>query len=295
MQSTFRKRLVILVLSVLVMLALFFVSVRRASEDVLPPTPTCQSGVASGQTANTQTAGAETTAVVENVLRTATPIQLTPSPMITNLAPAETANKVDSQATAQSGMYKATQRARAMSNIIKVLYGDESVSILDGYYKQLDDFSVSFNKPGYYRISFSDFQAKYFVLRANVLWDNAGEEISYPTAGCGFIFGYQETLNQNRIVLTLDGNVRIQNISGGDTTQPDPDYYGELDKPAGHANLILAVDQGWITVYVNNQLISRVYDADLREGWIGYAVEAGSSYDYGTQCEFKDIELWQIE
>ena len=88
-------------------------------------------------------------------------------------------------------MARATQKARAMSNTVNVLYQDGAVSVKDGSYKQIEDFTGSFNKTGYYQMWYGDYSAKYFVFRTNLLWDNAGEEVSYPTAGCGIVFGFQ--------------------------------------------------------------------------------------------------------
>lgn len=283
MNSTLRKRLIFLAVSVLVLLALFFLSVRRGAEDRLPPTPSYQQDTAASQMTTPTPAPLNTNIPPGDPTPSPTAVEETPAPAF------------DSEATAQAGMARATRRARAMSDIVRVLYADGSVSGIEGIYNQLEDESISFNRPGYYSLTFSEFQALNFVIRANILWSNAGEEISYPTAGCGFVFGYHETNNQNRILLTLDGNIRAQNITDGLTVQSTPEYYGELDRPAGHANLILAVDQGKISMYVNNVLVSQVEQENITDGWVGYLVQAGSSYDYGTTCEFKDIELWHVE
>ena len=287
-----RRRLIALTISVLVMLVLFFFAVRRSSDSRLPATPTEPLQTAAAlSTASTPIAQSDTSPPAIPSPATLPLPEPSPTPSVT-----PTSTKViDSEATAQIGMVKATQRARAMSDIVRILYDDGAVTKTEGYYNQLNDESISFNKPGYYNITFSDFQALNFVMRANVLWDNAGEEISFPTAGCGFVFGYQEMNDQNRVILTLDGNVRIQNIVGSITTQSTPEYYGELETPAGHANLILVVDQGWMSVYVNNTLVTRLYNEGMTIGWVGYLVEAGSAFDYGTRCDYKDIELWQVE
>lgn len=287
-----RRRLIILCISVVVMLALFFFSAQRASDSRLPaiPTPPPETNVVLlAEAASPAQSSLHPLTPTASVTRTTAPPSTTPTQTITPT------RLIDSQATVQIGMAKATQRARAMSDIVKVLAEDGAVSTIEGTYNRLDDVAISFNKPGYYSLTFSEFRANNFVLRANVLWSNAGDEISYPTAGCGFIFGYQEMNNQNRVILTLDGNVRMQNITDSITDKSVPEYYGELEKPAGHANLILAVDQGWISMYINNTLVTRLYRENLTDGWVGYLVQAGSGTDYGTLCEYKDIELWHVE
>ena len=294
MSPKFRNRLIILSLSVLLMVALFIISLNRGSNQNLPPTPTAGTALAEnqetgenpdgeGSPGNTPTSSPTSTATI--VLPTTTP----------DYAAATSTAEARIIATAEAGMIKATQRARAMSNIVHGLYDEGVVADPRGSYKKIDDFTTTFNRSGYYQMHTSEYDARYFVIRANLLWDNAGEEISYPTAGCGLVFSYQDVNNHFRVFLNLDGNVRLHRMLDGEFTLESIDYVGPLKQPAGHANLILAVDQDWITVYVDNQQITRIYDENIQEGKLAYAIAAGSSYDYGTLCEFKDIELWRIE
>jgi hypothetical protein len=277
------------------MIALFILSVSGYSNRNLPPTPTSNPTIAEKQPTSA------TSTLVSQITK--------PSPTITLLPPSETAVIENTQdttaatataeariiATAEAGLVKATQRARAMSNLIHVLYEEGAVNELGGVYKKIEDFSTTFNKSGYYQMHYSNYAAKYFVLRANLLWDNAGEEISYPTAGCGLVFAYQDINNHYRVFLNLDGNVRLHHMQDGQFTISSIDYVGPLKQPAGHANMILAVDQGNISVYIDNQLITRYFDENIQKGELAYAIAAGSSIKYGTLCEFNEIELWTIE
>ncbi len=289
MDSKLKKRLLILAASVVIMLLLFVIDIRRSSDSQLPATPT-YSLTGTATRVSSQTNIAEHTASAQPGTETAVPIEETLLPeALTATAEARII------ATAEAGLAKATLRARPMSNIVRGLYEDGAVSTLYGAYKSIDDTLFGFNKPGYYQMWYSNYKAKYFVMRTNLLWDNAGEEVSYPTAGCGLVFGYQDNANHYRVFLNLDGNIRLHRMLDGEFTIMAIDYYGELGRPTGHANLILAVDQGWISVYVNNQLITREYDENLTDGDLAYAIASGSSYDFGTSCDFKDIELWIIE
>lgn len=286
-----RNRIIILALSIIVMVLLFIMNVTRASEQNLPSTPTESTGVSNNE---------PTAAITRQISLTPT-LSATPAvAAATNESVTDPESETQTAeariiTTAEAAMQKATQRARSMSNIVRGLFEDGVVSELGGTYKQMPDFSTSFNRSGYYQMHSSEQQAKYFVLRMNLLWDNAGEEVSYPTAGCGLVFGYQDIQNHERVFLNLDGNVRLHSMQEGEFSLASIDYFGTLEQQTGHANMILAVDQGWITVYVNNQQITHFQDEDIQSGLLAYAIAAGSSIDYGTICEFKDIELWIIE
>jgi hypothetical protein len=293
MQPKTRNRLIFLSISAVVMIVLFILSVSGYSSRNLPPTPTTNPVITESLLVSTDMMSKDTTFTpTVSVLAPSETIVIEPTP---DTAAATATAEARIIATAEAGLVNATQRARAMSNIIHVLYDEGAVTELGGVYKQIDDFTTTFNKSGYYQMHYSNYAAKYFVLRANLLWDNAGEEISYPTAGCGLVFAYQDINNHYRVFLNLDGNVRLHHMQNGEFTIASIDYVGPLKQPAGHANIILAVDAGMISVYINNQLITRYYDENIQEGDLAYAVAAGSNINYGTLCEFKEIELWTIE
>lgn len=293
MSPKIRTRLIVLSIGAIAMIALFILSITRNTDQNLPPTPTSLA-----KETGEEMAALPTLPTPETPTPTPTakiePEATAPEPTQDSAAATAT-QEARIIATAESGMLKATQRARAMSNIVRGLYEDGVVSSLTGIYKKIDDFSTAFNKTGYYQMHYSDYEARYFVIRANLIWDNAGEEVSYPTAGCGLVFGYQDINNHFRTFLNLDGNVRLHRMLEGEFTLASTDYVGTLKQPSGHANMILAVDQDWVTIYIDNQQITRFFAENITEGDLAYAIAAGSNIDYGTSCEFKDIELWIFE
>ena len=293
-----RKRLTLLIASIALMLVLLLLNIRRSSDDFLPPTPTpyeLAAVVENGDPAGTATPPASTRTATPSPSASLPPAEQTLAAEGT-LAAGETATSIARETSrAQRQARRATQYAQAMANIVRVLQEDGAVTTLEGDYITLEDAEYALNRPGYTSMQFSEYSATDFVLRMNMLWDNAGLEISYPTAGCGLAFGYRDLSNHFRLFLNLDGNLRTHRIVDGRFSILSIDYYGELDRPAGHANLIVAVEDSWLSVYVNNLLVTRLYDEAIGEGYLGFTIASGSGVSYGTLCEFKDIELWLIE
>ena len=304
MLKDFRQRIIFLVLSVIIMVILFVWNVNRSSERSLPPTPTN----ATGEMQLSPLASTSTKPIAE----TKTPeVSTTPQSEIelTLDAAREQANqeatKADIQtatalayiqSTIDANLGGATARAQFMGNKIKSLNYEGAISSTDGIYYKVPDFENYYNKMGWFLWWFTEYQPEDFVLRTEILWETATmEDVSWNASGCGFMFGTIDMENHFRVFLSLDGIVRLHRMIEGEFSILEAAYYGELNLPAGHAQMILIVEDGWISIYINNIQVMRVYDENISKGYIAHTVSSGTNINFGTRCQMLDTELWEFK
>jgi hypothetical protein len=304
MTRAFRNRLIILAISIVAMLVLFIVSMNRSSEARQLPTPspmaektqamrqalTSTADFGASETAQAQFSLLQTLTATAALPATKTQEYIERQTELTNQQTATAASVIN--ATAASLRGTATQNASSLSNKVLSLYQDGIIATSSGVFHKLKDFDMTWNRPGYFQWKYLDFSPTNFVLRSNMVWETAGEEVSYSLAGCGLGFGIRDLQNHYRVFLNLDGNVRLHRMLNDQFEMMDVSYYDQLDTPDGHAQMILAVENGWINVLINNQLITHVYDENLTGGTLAYAITSGSSINFGMRCQMFDNELW---
>jgi hypothetical protein len=304
MKPPFRNRLIILSISIIAMLVLFILSMNRASNAKLLPTPTAMAektqAVIQALTSSADFRASETTQAQLSQVQTLTATAGLSATQTQAFIDRETQRSGEQtatagaviNATAASLRGTATQNASSLNNKVVSLYQDGIISTSSGVFHKLDDIDKTWNRPGYFQWWYMDYSPSNFVLRSNLVWETAGEDVSYSLAGCGLGFGIKSLENHYRVFLNLDGNVRLHRMLNGQFEIMDVSYYDQLDVPNGHAQMILAVENGWINVLINNQLITHVFDENLTGGTLAYAISSGSSINFGMRCQMFDNELW---
>lgn len=303
MLKNHRQRLILLVISVIIMLVLFFWNSSRSSEKYLPPTPSPQTGDTQAlnlsSTATHQTVGETATHTPGEIDATKTPTNASTAGAQANLeetslVEAQTATAISIVlSTIETSLGRKTEEARFLGNKVQSLYSEGVISTAEGKYYQLLDFEQTFSKTGWFKWWFTEYEAQNFLLRTEILWDSATmEEVSWPASGCGIAFGFIDVNNHFRVFLNLDGIVRLHRMINGEFTLLEVAYYGDLRLPAGHAQIIVIAENNWITIYVNNVQVMRVYDENFSKGLIGQTVSSGTNTGFGTRCEMLDTGLW---
>ena len=112
-------------------------------------------------------------------------------------------------------------------------------------------------------------------------------------SGCGFVFGDNGS-DHVYTYLALDGTVRTSRVMGGRRKTFESFYYDELDLPEGEAAVILAVDDSWITIIINDDFAASLNLNIQPAGNLAYAITTGTAEGFGTRCTMTEIVLWEL-
>ncbi|NMB54501.1 MAG: hypothetical protein GYA15_07335 [Leptolinea sp.] len=188
----------------------------------------------------------------------------------------------------------ATSLANAMKADMQKLANEKLVSSPYGKYYRVQDFTGEYAKLAYYRWWSLDRQPTNFAIRAVVTWDSAMPNANPSKAGCGFVFHETGVDNLHFSLLTMDGYVRNYRVEKKIFNDLKANYAGKFKIPADSAKIMLVVNYQWITIFVNDKQIVRFQDDHLKGGGLGFGVASGSNNDFGTRCEFTNVELWEF-
>jgi hypothetical protein len=187
----------------------------------------------------------------------------------------------------------ATQQVDDFSAKVKEYYDAGYVSTTDGTYTHLDDYSYAWAKLNYYQWVDTGFSPTNFILKSDMAWTSASA--AADSSGCGFVFRIQDNDNHYMAYISLKGYVEAAAYT---------DYWKSMGtavygNPArnGKATMTLIVEDNIFRVLVNNKL-SKTYtgfDGKLGTGGLAYTILSGTNKSYGTQCNFKNTELWEIK
>ncbi len=97
--------------------------------------------------------------------------------------------------------------------------------------------------------------------------------------------------------LTLDGKLNFaQLLKGYNSIILSKANWGQIEHMKGSTAIILTA-QGKTFQVFNGDLerIDLRYGEKLVEGSMFYQVASGSNKDYGTRCNFSDVDIWHLE
>jgi hypothetical protein len=63
----------------------------------------------------------------------------------------------------------------------------------------------------------------------------------------------------------------------------------------GSADVILAVQDGTISYYVDGKRVFQRENSELKEGDLALTLNSGTNKDFGTRCKMTDIEVWDLD
>jgi len=222
----------------------------------------------------------------------------TPSPQPDNSASRATETTeatpvLEASATPDKAM-TATSQATSMKEDLQKLVDQEIIQNSDGKYYRVQDLTANWAKLGYYHWWPLDRKPTNFAIRADTQWEIASTAADYTKAGCGFIYHEQDPANLHLSYLSMDGYVRTIRMEKGIFTDMQGKSAGKFKYPADSAKLMLIVEDKWITFLVNDVVIVHFKDDHLAGGGLSMAVASGTNKDFGTRCEFKNVELWEF-
>jgi hypothetical protein len=199
------------------------------------------------------------------------------------------------QAGTSTAVAEKTAVAQVLSDRLEVLVQDGSLTSTKGTYLQLEDFDESWAQINWYQFWTTLLSPEDFVIRTDAEWDSASNIANWFSSGCGFVYAVKDEHNHHATFLALDGYVRTYRERYGDYTELTSGWYGQLDVPAGKAEIMLAVQDGLMSFYVNGSRVIRIYDSSMSKGNLGLTLNSGTNKDWGTRCIMRNIEVWMLE
>lgn len=186
----------------------------------------------------------------------------------------------------------ATQQYEAFVSRLQKYVDAKYISSTKGTYQSLGDHSLSLAKQGGYQTEMNGVDVKNFIVRSDVTLQAASR--TSARSGCGFVFSRFEfkPLGDAQIMLFLGQNGTAYNVLSG--YEFNSNHYNTIPNPA-EVELTLIVDGVTAHLLVNDrEMIKWAPLKDITTDW-GFAVISGSNEDYGSKCDFKNIDYWVIE
>jgi len=185
----------------------------------------------------------------------------------------------------------ATQQYETFFSKLQKYVDAEYISTTNGKYQNLGDHSLSLAKQGYFQWGMNGVNVKNFIVRSDVTMQTASRTIS--RSGCGFVFSRMRGASgESQIMLFLGQNGTAYSVMDG--YEMHKNYYDIVPNP-GEVELTLIVDGDKARLLVNDRaMIKWAPLRDITTDW-GYSLISGSNEDFGTKCEFRNIDYWIIE
>jgi hypothetical protein len=112
------------------------------------------------------------------------------------------------------------------------------------------------------------------------------------------VFHAKDTSSLFVSYLGLDGNVYVQRVYNGESKLLGYATYGKVDIPEGSAELMLMVNGDKIYFFVDGEEVFSGSDSlltgALDSGDMGFILMSGTNKDFGTRCQMKNTDLWDL-
>lgn len=185
----------------------------------------------------------------------------------------------------------ATQQYEDFFSIVQSYYDAGLFPSLDGRYLNMGDYNDASVDAGYYRWSLFDDMVVNFIVRAKIVLETAPAPASQ--SGCGFVFDLLPNQSQyHKFVFLQRNGSAVYGFSGRTFTTK---YYEQLPNPVEYT-MVLAVYNEKLRLSINDKEVITYNDLGkdrTEEAW-GPALMAGSTQEFGTRCDFTNIEIWEI-
>lgn len=189
----------------------------------------------------------------------------------------------------------ATAQAQPLTDRIKELYASGVLRTLTGTYHPLPDFDSSWAQINYYDFLLTGLAPTNFLLTTKASWESASETANWWNSGCGFVFRMNARGDHYLAYLGLDGWFYLYRNLDHTITLIGKGYYGEVEIPKGSADLMLVVEGEWIMFFVNGEQVQHTQESTFSSGLLGYALISGTNKYFGTRCQMRDVELFELE
>lgn len=190
----------------------------------------------------------------------------------------------------------ATQRTSDFLDKVQEYKDAGYISTTDGTYTYLGDYKDSWNQINYYIWNPTPFSPTDFIITSEISWRSASSAAN--SSGCGYVFRLQDNANNDHYMffISLKGYVEMASSIDGRWKSMGIGNYGN---PAqnGTANVTLIADGSVFRVLVNDKSVKTYngFSGKLVTGTLAYTIVSGINTSYGTECQFKNTELWEMK
>lgn len=185
----------------------------------------------------------------------------------------------------------ATQQYADFFPIVLKYYDEGILPSLEGQYQFMGDYTDSSIDAGFYRWDLFENEVVNFIARADIVLNTAPAPASQ--SGCGFVFDlYPNQPHLHRFIFLQRNGSAVFGTGGRTYTTK---YYAQLENPA-EFTMLLVVHGQKLRLNINDKEVIAYNDMEsdrVKQAW-GPALLAGSTQDFGTRCDFKNIEFWEI-
>lgn len=184
-----------------------------------------------------------------------------------------------------------TQQYVDFYTLVQGYYDAGYIPSLNGKYYHLEDYSISYDEDGYYLwdiVKVDKYEIQDFIVKSHITMKTAFEKS--PNTACGFAF---RTIGDYAQVGFVGQNGNSSFISFD--TLWKQGYFGNVSNPE-ELELVLIVFEKKIWSFINGKaVLSYEHSLDPHAGGFGYAIMSGSDQGFGSQCDFKNTDLWVIK
>ncbi len=228
-----------------------------------------------------------------------------PEPTAT-LAPTAAATEAATEAATQAEDDEMVTESSGSSDFkdkIADLYAKGDISTDEGIYFKMNEAVLRYAKLDWYSASFINLAPQNFVISSDFQGFSSDKNANHDSTGCGFAFRATDEKNHYLMILALDGYAYLYRVAYGRHSLLQSawvNFYSYAEKNdqgiwVADANLTLAVEGDRFILYVNGDKVMTRYDPLLTSGNLGLAVGSGINKTFGTQCEFTNTEILQLD
>lgn len=202
-------------------------------------------------------------------------------------------------ARTQIAEMEATEAASRIYTVVQDLYDQGYITHREGTFQALPPYEGDFAQIGWFRsVPIEDSHVEDFVLVMDVSWEVSDKASEFFRSGCGIAFRVSEERDEYyNYLLMLDGKINFaQLLKGWNSIALSKAYWGKLEHMAGSETIIITAQGKTFQVFNSDlELIDTRYGEKLVGGNLSYQLVSGSNKDYGTRCNFTDVDLWRLE
>lgn len=188
----------------------------------------------------------------------------------------------------------ATKQTEDFAALVENYHEAGYVSSTTGTYNFLGTNVSKWAQLNYYIWEEMDYSPTNFIIKSDISWRSASPAAN--SSGCGYVFRLQDDEDSDHYMfyISLKGYVELA-TNVGNWKSLGKGFYGNPAQNGG-ASVVLIVEDNVFRVLVNDKLIKTYsgFAGKLTTGDLAYTVLSGINKSYGTECKFKDTELWTI-
>lgn len=176
------------------------------------------------------------------------------------------------------------------------LVEDQYIPSDDGEFYYMDDFSEEWAQMYWYQWYYvTSLDISNFVVRTNITWESASNTPQWSDSGCGFVFREIDADNHMKANLALDGSVYINGYRNGKFLSYGKKSYAS-HSTRGEAEFVLVVNGTTVNIFIDGNLVQTAKDILMdNPGKLAYVVVSGTNKDFGTRCDFNDMEFFVFD